>query len=91
MGCQSFPKRIGSHFFEARADCKRRPLLVGEITAGVTYDVLGAGGNLMVADASRATYIGNHQQRHIICDACCIFTEPGLPSLLGLSFSGFDP
>jgi hypothetical protein len=53
--------------------------------------VLGAGGNLMVADASRATYIGNHQQRHIICDACCIFTEPGLPSLLGLSFSGFDP
>jgi hypothetical protein len=33
---------------------RTEPLLVGEITASVTYDVLGAGWSLMVADASRA-------------------------------------
>jgi hypothetical protein len=28
---------------------------------------------------ARATYIGNHQQQHIICDARCIFTDEEHP------------
>jgi hypothetical protein len=71
--------------------CYSRPsLLVGEITAVVTYDVLGAGWSLMVADADRARARTRVTSMQILSRRICHTSprvhgpaEKGVPPSLG--------